>query len=315
MADEEIIETEDIQEIEEDGKEDLNESGDEEVKDEPKEEEKEVNSSGDEEEDKKSIMERIIAKVYKGKAPVEEEEIKEEEGELISEKFIAAASELGWTDEDITAFAADYSDKELDEMIPFLSVEEPQQESASVKEDEKLLQEEKPDKKESEELKAIRQELADLKKDFGAVKEDKAAKEQVDLGRRVDIAFDRAGEKFKVFGLTEELPRFPAGPRKGEMIPTSPAFKARSDVYSVAVKFMTGGDSVDDAMAQALDWYKGKNLEKDVKRNLVKDLKRNEKKLSAKRMGKEAVKVYEDEDDRKAAVVREAARKRGIELE
>jgi len=307
----EIIETEDIQE------EEIEEEVQEEVKEEKevKEEEKEVNSSGDEEEDKKGIMEKIMSKVFKGKPPIEEDEVKEEEGELISEEFITAASKLGWTDEDITAFAADYSDEELNEMIPFLSVEEPQQEKAPVKEDEKLLQEDKPNKKESEELKAMRQELADLRKEFGAVKEDKAVKERLDLGRRVDDIFDRAGEKFKVFGLTEELPRFPAGPRKGEAIPTSSAFKARSDVYGVAAKFMAGGDSVEDAMAQALDWFKGKNLEVDVKRNLIKELKRNEKKLSAKRMGKEAVKVYEDEDDRKAAVVREAARKRGIELE
>lgn len=279
--------------------------------------EEEVNSSGEKEFDKKGFIKKMLDKVSGGKKvePEDEETVEEKQGELISEKFIAAASELGWTDEDIVDFAADYKDKELDEMIPFLSVEEPQLDKDSVKADEKVPQEEKPNKEESEELKAMRQELADLKKEVGAVKEDKAAKEQVDLGRRVDDIFDRAGEKFKVFGITEELPKFPAGPRKGELIPTSPAYKARSEVFDIAAKFMAGGASVEDAMKDALDWYKGKNLEKEVKRSLVKDLKRSEKKLSAKRMGKEAVKVYEDEDERKADVVREAARKKGIELD
>ncbi len=290
----------------------------EEVKEEEvKEEEKEKNSSDEEEFDKKGFIQRQLDKLKGGKKvePEEEDVVEDDKGELISEKFIAAASELGWDDEDITEFAADYTDKELDEMIPFLSVEEPQQDKDSVKADEKVSQEDKPDKEESKELKAMRQELADLRKEFGAVKEDKAAKEQVDLGKRVNDIFDRAGEKFRVFGLTEELPTFPAGPRKGEFIPTSPEYKARSEVYDIAGKLMQAGSSVEDAMSDALDWFKGKNLEKEVKRSLVKDLKRNEKKLSAKRMGKETVKVYEDEDDRRAEVVREAARKKGIELD
>ncbi len=303
------------EEIQEEIQEEVQEVKEEEVKEEEVKEE--INSSGEEEFDKKGFIQKMLEKVSGGKKvePEEEGVVEEKEGELISEKFIAAASELGWDDEDITEFAADYTDKELDEMIPFLSVEEPQQDKDSVKADEKVSQEDKPDKEESKELKAMRQELADLRKEFGAVKEDKAVKEQVDLGRRVNDIFDRAGEKFKVFGLTEELPTFPAGPRKGEVIPTAPAFKARNEVYDIADKLMQAGSSVEDAMNDALDWYKGKNLEKEVKRSLVKDLKRNEKKLSAKRMGKETVKVYEDEDERKADVVREAARKKGIELD
>jgi hypothetical protein len=73
--------------------------------------------------------------------------------------------------------------------------------------------------------------------------------------------------------------------------------------------------SVKDAMDTALDTYKGRNLEVDVKRSIVKDLKRNSKKLSAKRSGKETVKTFENEEDRRANVVIEAARKKGIELE
>lgn len=277
------------------------------------EEKPEINSSGDEEEDKTGIMKKIMDKVFKGKAPVEEEETKEESD--ISEKFTTAALALDWTEAEIKTFAEGYDNEALEEMIPFLTAEEPAQEEAPAKEDEKKPLEEKPSGKESDEMKVLKQRLADLEKSLGAVKDDKAAKERVDLGRRVDEIFDRAGEKFKVFGLTAELPRFPAGPRKGQVIPTSPAYKARSDVYGIAAKLITSGSDVSQAMQDALDWYKGRNLEKDVKRDLIKGLKRNEKKLSAKRMGKETTKTFSSEEERQAEVVREAARKKGIELD
>ena len=208
----------------------------EEVKEDDEKKEEEVNSSNEKEFDKKGFIQRQLDKLKGGGKVTPEEEgvVEEKEGELISETFIDAASELGWTEEEIKDFAEGYSDKELDEMIPFLSVEESQPGDDQVKADEKVLQEEKPNKEESEELKAVKQKLTDLEEKFGAVEKDKAAKEQVDLNRRVDDIFDRAGEKFKVFGLTKELPTFPAGPRKGQVIPTSPEYKTRMDVFAVA---------------------------------------------------------------------------------
>ena len=200
-------------------------------------------------------------------------------------------------------------------MIPYLAAEElEQKDESSAKESDKDSPDKPEHKDESSAVKALRQELADLKKEIGAVQKDKATQEQLTELKAVDSAFDKASEKFEVFGKTEELPRFPAGPRKGQLIPTSPAYRARDEVYSLYTMFRSTGSPVDGAFEDALTWYKGKHLETDVKRNLVKDLKRKETKLSAKRMGKETVKTYDSEEDRKAEVVREAARKRGIEL-
>jgi hypothetical protein len=87
---------------------------------------------------------------------------------------------------------------------------------------------------------------------------------------------------------------------------------ARAEVWDKAVPFIQSGIPVKDAMEIALTWYKGAHLEKDVQRNMIKDLKKHEKKLSAKRSGKETVRTYENEEERQAEVVREAARKAGV---
>ena len=286
----------------------------------PQEEEKKeepiVNSSGDEEDDKSKIIEGIMDNLAKGKPATDEPVAEEEAEEDISEKFATAAMEHGWTEDDITKFAKKHTNEALDEMIPFLAEEPTQPEKDAPAEESKKDTPVKEDiANESEELKTIRAELADLKKSLGAVKEDKAAQERVNLKTRVDEIFDRAGEKFKVFGLTEELPRFPAGPRKGQFIPTTPEYKARSDVYSMAAKLVETGVDITEAMEDALNWYKGKNLESDVKRNLIKGLKRQTTRLSAKRMGAKAVKTFTSEEERQADVVREAARKKGIDLD
>lgn len=285
----------------------------------PQEEEKEesvVNSSGEEEDDKAKIIAGIMDNLAKGKPATDEPDAEEEAGDDISDKFTTAALAHSWTEEDIKSFAEKYTNEQLDEMIPFLAEEPtPPEKEAPAEESKKDTSAKADIANESEELKTIRAELADLKKSLGAVKEDKAAQERVNLRTRVDEIFDRAGEKFKVFGLTEELPRFPAGPRKGQFIPTTPEYKARSDVYSMAAKLVQTGVDITEAMEDALNWYKGKNLESDVKRNLIKGLKRQTTRLSAKRMGAKAVKTFTSEEERQADVVREAARKKGIDLD
>ena len=300
MADE-IIEAEEIQEEVE-----------EEVNTSDTKEEVNTEEVPDEEEEKKSFIQKTLTKLGIGGGTNVDDKHEEEEaeGEAISEKFIAAASQLGWSDDEIERFAADYTDEDLEEMIPFLAGEELEQEKEAPAEEE-----EKPSPEKKLEDNAIvqelRKEIADLKKEVGA---DKQFRQELDIITSVNTAFDKAAEEFEVFGKTEELPKFPAGPRKGQIIPTSPAVKARNQVWDIANTLMAGGMSVGDAMDEAMHGYKGRNLEKDVQRKMIKGLKRKETKLSAKRMGKETVKTYTDEDEEKADVVRKAARKRGIEL-
>ena len=267
-------------------------------------------ATGDESTGAKAFIDKL-----KGKSEEPAEAV--EEGTSFPPEFLEAAHSAGMTDDEIKEYSV-YSDDDLKELIPFLAKEEPQQEIAPADEPTKA-QEEQPALPKDEAFQLMKEEtnkrISALEAQLKAVSVEKVASDKQKLITQVEGAFDKASEKFEVFGKTEELPTFPAGPRKGELIPTSPAYKARSAVLEVANILMAGGSSVKNAMDTALDAYKGSSLEVDVKRSIVKDLKRSSKKLSAKRSGKETVKEYKDDDERKADVVREAARKRGIELE
>jgi len=282
-------------------------------------------SSGNKPDDGPSVVRKAMEKLGILKAKESTEEVANtEEGDLIPDEFIKAASEQGWTDKDIVDFAGKYTDDELKEMIPFLYEDdtEVEEEKDTPKKDSETQDTTKDIETKEEALKALKEEIRkEFKGELDSLKErlgevDKARDIQKIEARleMVNRAFDKAGEEFEVFGKTEELPVFPSGPKKGQIIPTAPAVKARKEVYSKAVAFMNSGSTVDDAMQDALTWYKGKYLVTDVKRGVIKDLKKNEQKLSAKRSRKETVKTYEDEDERRAAFIREQADKLGIKL-
>lgn len=283
-------------------------------------------SSGVVEEDKGGIVRNIMKKLGIGKtdAPAGEGD----EGDPVPDEFVEAAKGQGWTDEDIVNFAENMSDEELIAAIPDMldtSVDaEPDKGPAKHDQIEKPPQEpdkptDKPDDLEAikaairDEIRAeFKIELDDLKSKLSQVDEINEQKSQAALLDVINTTFDEAAEKFEIFGKTEELPRYPAGPKKGQYVPTSPAFQAREEVYQKAQAFMALGAKPKEAMEDALTWYKGKHLERDIHRNVIKDLKKHETKLSAKRSAKETVKTYEDEDDRRADVVRELARKAGV---
>ena len=280
-------------------------------------EEEEVKEKEEEEEEKdgEGVVKSILSKLGIGKKTEEAEE-EDEEGDLIPEEFIKAAKATGWSDEDIAEFASEYTDEELKEQIAFL--EEETQEQAKELEKEAETSETETSKLTKnadvqELVKQIKAEVtAEFEAKFGKITEQDEQRQAQDTLDRVSRSFDAASKEFEVFGKTDELPRFPAGQRKGQLIPTSPQFKARSEVYDTANLLMSAGQSTEDAMEIALSAYKGRHLAADVKRSVIKDLKRSEKQVSAKRSGKEAVKTYADEDDRKVDVVKELARRSGV---
>ena len=270
----------------------------------------------EEEQDGEGVVKGILAKLGIGKKSEEESEETEEEGEFIPEEFVKAAKATGWTDEEIEEFASEYSDEELIEQIAFLEAET--QGSVSESEKEAAVSEPEPSKLTEnadvqELVKQIKAEVtAEFEAKFGKLTEQDEQRQAQDTLERISRSFDNASKEFEIFGKTDELPRFPAGQRKGQLIPTSPQFKARSEVYDHANLLMSTGQPVEEAMDLALMAYKGKYLAADIKRNMVKDLKRSEKKVSARRSGKEAVKTYVDEDDRREDVVKQIARKAGV---
>jgi len=252
----------------------------------------------------------------------------ERTGEIIPEVFTEAALKVGWDDKMIEDFVDkyDYSDDELIDMIPHLGVEKQEKETVSQ---EQAKESEQPDKsvaldKETD-VNKLREQLKDelkkeLEAEFGDLKEslNQAKKERevqilVDMERQANGIFDDVSKDFEVFGKTDDLPKFP----DGKLIPSSPAFQARSKVYDVAMGFLRIGFSKDihSAMKEAISWYKGSNLEKDVERKYIKRLRAGEKRLSAKRTSKDIVKKYDNEDDENADEVRQVAKELGVDLD
>jgi len=256
------------------------------------------------------------------------EEETEETKELdIPEEFIKAAKENGWTDKEIIGFASDYradgaTDEELIEMIPFLLEEEeskeqeetPAKDSETQNADDEPIPKDKVEALKEEIRKEFQAEIKELKESKVKTDEVQETQRATDVRNTVNHAFDEMGKDFKVFGNTDKLPIFPAGPKKGEYVPTSPEMKARSEVYAKAYPYIQSGIPVKEAMKVALTWYKGEHLEADIKRSLIKDLKKSEKKLSAKRTSKETVQSFEDEEDYKKAFILREAEKRGMKL-
>ena len=274
------------------------------------------NSSGEKEESGEEVVAKIQREVL-GKPDPKEKDA--EDGKDIPDAFTNACLEQGWTEDEIKEFASDLDDAALLSLIPeLLSKEEKQEKSepdkGQAKQEAKAKAADGTAKEEptNEELAIVRKELAEIKKQIGDASKERDAKDDEAMIQTVNQVFDEVSKEFEIFGKTEELQIYPAGPKKGQLVPISPAMVARTEVWDKAVPFIQSGILVKDAMEIALTWYKGAHLEKDVQRNMIKDLKKHEKKLSAKRSGKETVKVYDSEEDRQAEVVREGARKAGI---
>jgi hypothetical protein len=259
----------------------------------------------------------VVRKLMEDRGLIEGKEPEGEEiGDIIPDEFVQAALTQGWTDEQIVEFAENLSDEQLvaeaSKLLEEDDVAEPGEDSAKHEGEPQLPQGDKEPDESSDKVAALEAKIANLEErlgKFGELSDERAAEATLAV---VNKMLDDAGGEFEVFGKTESLMRYPAGPKKGQIVPSDPAFKARSEVYNKASVFIQAGLPVHEAMQVALDWYKGAHLEADVHKKVVKDLKRHEKKLSAKRSGKETVPSYEDEEERKAAVVRDAARRAGV---
>ena len=247
-------------------------------------------------------------------------------GTDIPDAFSEAALASGMTPAEMTAFADKHTDEELMEMIPTLeaSLDDKSNDDTSDK-DKDTKQGDKAtkdaDNKDIDpELEAKITEVAkQLEDKFGATLEEiekfKAYQKEQSDKQAVDTAskaFDEAFKEFPVFGKTEELPKFTSGRLAGQLIPTSPAMKARLEVLGYADAFMGKGADMDNAMTNALATYKGLHLEKELERKQVRDLKNHETKLSGARTGKETKKKYADSRDEIIDDIKEMQRAAGI---
>lgn len=239
----------------------------------------------------------------------------DEYGEEISPNFIESAGKAGWTPEQIIDYASDKSNEDLDSSIDELFKKE------EVKSDVKPSVE--PERKETEvetietlsaKLNKTTEELNTLKQGLGKVQEKNSVQESVDRVTVANGLFDKFAESFPVFGKTEDLPKVPNG--NGKLVPTDPAVKARGEVWERAVRLFNTDDklSFKDALAESLEMYEGKHYKDKVKDDVIKGMKQKSEQLTPKKSRKNVVKTYESEEDRKAAVVRDAAEKAGVSL-
>lgn len=323
MADENKQETEvvdDVQDVQE------------EVKDAPDDVKEDERVSTDDKDSPDSVMNWIGKKLKLGKKADPDDfqgdmdsgdaNDTEEISENIPDDFTAAAREAGWSDKQIEDFAADYADKDLLEMLPQLStkLEEADSKEQAV-ESEQEDKSSAPDKESDDKFEQFKAELekkydekfSSVEKGLRKDAEEREAQAIIEVERKANEIFDESSKDFEIFGKIDDLPKFP----NGKFIESSPAFKARSDVFNVAMMFLQSGKSqnLTDAMKSALSWYKGMNLEKDVERKLIKSLKKGETRLSARRTAKDVSKTYDHPDDEKADIVKGIAQKVGVDLE
>lgn len=236
----------------------------------------------------------------------------EPQGDDIPDEFTEAARKMNWSDEDTAAFAADYTDKQLKEMIPSLLGEDTvKTDDTSDKTPVEQESETKPDadtnSQEDERLKPLLDRIAALEAERDSGKEKSAAEEKTEFVRRASDLFDKTSEEFEVFGKTDDLPKFP----DGRYISTSPQMRARLEVYGMAEQLKEAGMPGDKALEFSLNAYKGAHLTVETKRNVIKDLKKREQTLGGKRVSHE---VATTGDLTGPQILQAVARKHGREL-
>jgi len=232
-------------------------------------------------------------------------------GPDLPKEFVDLAASFGMTEEQIQSTFSGMSDADLKELSAVMQAED---------EVPDIAPEAKPEaKKDGPDLAAIRDEitkevLSKLSPQFAEVETMKQEMRRRSAERALTTAndaFDKASKEFPVFGETKDLPVFPAGPMKGRVVPAGPAYKARAEVFEVANALVKAGRSLDDAMTDAIAWYRGRHGQQQVQRNLIKSLQDKEQKLSGMRTGKEIKRTFADKRDEGIDFVRSLMQSKG----
>lgn len=244
--------------------------------------------------------------------------------------FLEAAKQDGWTDEDIKDFAKNKTDEELKELAEQFEVEEELEEEPELDdEDEELIEnmlaelENKGDPDYETVVKNMREEilkevLAELSPKFESLDDfrtEQADRQTVTMFETANKIMDGASKDFPALGKLDDMPKFTTGSRKGQLIPTSPEFKARSEVYQLAYDLVSAGrsNSIESAMDDAMAWYRGKYGQKETERKVIRDLKKQEQKLSGSRTGKETKREYDNDRDEMLDAIRQMQKAAGID--
>lgn len=276
--------------------------------------------------EKESILDRLMGKVF-GKKEDKPSDIPGSNNveEDISDSFTNAARSAGWSDEQIIKVADEYSNSDLEKLIPFIDVKKT--EDKPVVEDKKTEDKKVVDSLNIDDktLKSYLEKIesaidAKYQEKFGKIEQglktaeqDRSHNEAKQYQTTADNFFDKASKDFPVFGTTDKLLRFPEGtPQAGQIIPAGEAFEARNAVWKAATAFHAMGEDWNKSLEEALVWYKGKTMEKDVRSKVLKDLKSKEKKLSPKRSERSVNNKKMSPDEEKDEAISDLMRRAGI---
>ncbi len=276
--------------------------------------------------EKESILDRLMGKVF-GKKEDKPSDIpgSNDIEEDISDNFTNAARSAGWSDEQIIKVAEEYNNADLEKLIPFIdgkkteekpTVEEKKTEEKKVVDslniDDKTLKS-YLEKIESAIDAKYQEKFGKIEQGLKTAEQDRSNNKAKQYQTTADSFFDKASKDFPVFGTTDKLLRFPEGtPQAGQVIPAGEAFEARNAVWKAATAFHAMGEDWNKSLEEALVWYKGKNMEKDVRSKVLKDLKSKEKKLSPKRSERSVNDKKLSPDEEKDETISDLMRRAGI---
>jgi len=238
-----------------------------------------------------------------------------EDSEEIDSRLVAAARDLGWSDDEIVQTAETNIKilEDLADLMDMVDVGKSQPIQTPVVEKEK--------QDEIGKIELNKEELTKLKEDFGegatsviknlagklntAIDTVNTLKGSVDNLSGADAqqqelinmqianeVFDEASKEFPTLSTTDKLPRTP----DGNFISTNRAFRQRSKIFDVAHAFASSGMNFKEAMREAMKWYKGENVKEVVEDKVVKDLNKRKRKFSPKPTRKHSKRTFKDKD-------------------
>lgn len=244
----------------------------------------------------------------------------------IDPRFVNTAGTYGWSRERIIEYAENHDDLDVVEMTTRMEKSIKDNRASDIpKSDDTFINEEALKtlaEKDAGLAQAVRDildplakrfedtssELDTLKGDLGKYESDRKAKDGV---RDLEIAngiFDGSG--ISSLGKTKDIPKYPDGTYNL----SNPMVKERGKIWDIAQQFYANGGTFEGAVNNALQWYRGSDANKEMKRKVIKDLKEQEERVMPKRQEAKVETEYASEEERKAAVINDAIRKYNVEL-
>lgn len=288
-----------------------------------------------------SLFNKIMGKKSDDVEDVDEEETQEEyqeeeEGQLQEEvvdnlpdpDLIRVGQAVGWSDEKIQKYLKE--DPEVLQGMKHLidiKTEVPKESEDSPEQEERLVG------LTEEELEALKNKLSEDGDDSvfenavkpiaeklnkameyidsmrGEVKQSKEEKQQQAIMEEYNVVnnlFDKAAETFPELGKTDDLIV------NGKINETHPSFHKRADVFNTYYAFRNMGLGVQEAMNQAMQWYKGGNVEQKVESKIKGDLNKRKKKFTNRPTSKKTVETYASKREKGVAQVSKTMKNLGI---